>query len=296
VASMEAHRGAVLRCAWSQSYPHRIASAAADGSVYIWDARRSGLDACVGQLDHQQQERKATSSSNTSRSSSSSTQGRHLTPDMKARIVARARGRAVDETHTPMGFSFQVQSSHTAHDGAVTSVQFLPGDKASAEMLVTSGSDDAVRLWSNGQGESENHQWSLHSTACGIVSSRHKLGCQPALLALPAGTEVASKANSVSVYVLHPNSCAPTSGVGGAVGTGDATGGVSVMDMSQPEAAINLWGGHIGTVTHVELHETLNRAYTAGQDGSVVCRQLRDQQQEQLEQPLAAAAAWGDLL
>ena len=305
IATLAAHEGTALQCSWSKVHAHRLASAASDGTVYIWDARRSGLDACVGQLDHKQHERRQTGgSSSTAAAAAAINEGRRLPNALKQRILAQARGdlgHAAPGGEGPVGFAFHPHTHHTAHAGSAASVTFLPSHAGSTEAMLTSGSDSTVRLWCADTAGGGN-SWQLQHTARASIASHHKLGCQPAAMLLPAtmgDTQTGrNTASNMDVYVLHPNSCAPTTGAGGAIGTGDSTGGVSVLNLSKPDQVVNLWGGHIGTVTHVATHAAQRCVYTAGQDGSVVCRKLRPagpshQGEEAAE---AAAAAWGDLL
>ena len=304
VAHLSASDSSVLQAAWSHCRPHLLATAAADGTVFFWDARRSGLDACVGQLDHEQQQRRSVAAAGGSSSAVPPPTGaRRLSSALKQRIVARARGGMTSlprDAGGPVGFAFKPHMSHTAHAGAASSVTFLPKEASSTEAVLTTGSDNTVRLWHSDSTGCGN-RWRLGSCSSAGVASAHKLGCQPGILLLPspmAGTAASAHSGSVDVCVLHPNTCSATTGAGGAAGTGDSTGGVAVLNMREPDQVMNLWGGHLGTVTHVQPNAARCCVYTAGQDGSIVCRRLRATLAAGDSAPAAPAeaAAWGDLL
>lgn len=103
-------RGSILSVQWSPTQSHLLASSAVDGSVRLWDIRRS--DACLTALDLNQ---------------------------------ASPFGPEINNGNTtaPKYLTKTPTDSRRAHRNAVNSLQWLPDGHS----LLTAGCDESIRLW-----------------------------------------------------------------------------------------------------------------------------------------------------
>ena len=152
------HRGAILTVNWSPSNPFSLASGSRDGTVRIWDIRRSGDSACVFNLDSMTVEQEKTYLEQTTTSVSESALDNHgskyedLLNDVKSNHKKTLYDPLNLRHHVggPTNVSSNLYASRIsrAHGAAVCSIKYSP----CGNYLVTAGLDKKMRLWSTHNG------------------------------------------------------------------------------------------------------------------------------------------------
>ncbi|CAK4475453.1 unnamed protein product, partial [Aphanomyces euteiches] len=121
------HRAAIRCLSWSRTNEFHLASGAADGSVRLWDIRRSGATACLLVLNQD---------------------GEADIPNRES--VEPAAKRPKQDPHIAAS-----TSKALAHTQAIQSLRYTPDGR----FLVTSGADQCMRLWNAATGEHLFHNY-----------------------------------------------------------------------------------------------------------------------------------------
>ncbi|EQC29917.1 hypothetical protein SDRG_12461 [Saprolegnia diclina VS20] len=131
------HRASIRSLAWSTTNAFHLATGATDGSVRIWDIRRSGATACLFCLNQDG------------------------AADVPRRIEMASTKRKM--SHDP--HIAAAASSALAHTSEVQSLAYTPDGR----FLVSSGADRAMRLWHAASGAHMFH----HYTGIKCSGARH---------------------------------------------------------------------------------------------------------------------------
>ncbi|ETW04110.1 hypothetical protein H310_04470 [Aphanomyces invadans] len=127
------HRAAVRCIAWSLSDEFHLATGAADGSIRLWDIRRSGASACLMVLNQD---------------------GLPDIPRHEAAVRVPKRPRHNDPHHCS---AENHGTSAQAHTQAIQSLRYTPDGRC----LVSSGGDNCMRLWNASTGVHLFHNYGL---------------------------------------------------------------------------------------------------------------------------------------
>ncbi|OQR94682.1 DNA excision repair ERCC-8-like protein [Achlya hypogyna] len=164
------HRASIRSLAWSNTNEFQLASGATDGSVRVWDIRRSGATACLFCLNHD---------------GPADVPGRETSKAAKKRKIGH-------DPHVAASFS-----SALAHAKEVQSIAYTPDGR----YLVTSGADRAMRLWNAASGAHMFH----HYTGIKCAGARHVTvamaqegRAESTMLYHPVGSR-----GTIASYLLH---------------------------------------------------------------------------------------------
>jgi len=249
------HRDAVVAIAWHPTSEFVLTSGGRDGSIRVWDVRRSGATAQLAALDQ------------------------HVGPTQRAQgrafasAAALVAGGALGTSAMVAAFSgagitdpsaFGTGPVALAHAPGVSSVSFLPGSSQPAHLLST-GVDGSLRCWAleniaSGIGRAEEEASdasNLNDGRAGGIAGWNTLKGYPAV------------ASHVRHRALFPVLASYGRGSTQAVAFIPASAGVAVLDVDTGEELGLLRGG--GSGVNALAWSDANQALFAGdEDGHVV--------------------------
>lgn len=146
-----------------------------------------------------------------------------------------------------------VDAQHTAHDGAVTGLQFV----ASGTMLLSSGFDCRMRLWTTRGVPSDLDKHDLHSHEHiyenTFVNYTSTMGDTLAKSGIFVASEYATPVDKLTVY--H------------SVGVHGQSVGCFDVNTGRPVGFAPRWNGHFMRITGLALRESTQELFSVGLDG-----------------------------
>jgi DNA excision repair protein ERCC-8 len=167
------HTAEVVSLAWSPLDSFSLTSGSHDGSIRIWDIRKSGMNACVNSLNHHRTKGTVTGTALTS------VKPTKTAPSTFERPNKRQKMDAIKQQRT---------RAAVAHIGKVTCVTYTKDGR----YLMSAGTDNQMRCWDLRHGEATNSltHYRYFQNPCPMKS--WMLVMQP------------SKSNSNHSFVVHP--------------------------------------------------------------------------------------------
>ncbi|KDO22725.1 hypothetical protein SPRG_12152 [Saprolegnia parasitica CBS 223.65] len=165
------HRASIRSLAWSNTNEFQLASGATDGSIRVWDIRRSGATACLLCLNHDG------------------------AADVPRRIEVASSSKKRKMSQDP--HIAAAASSALAHTKAVQSLAFTPDGR----FLVSSGADRAMRLWNAASGTHMFHHYTgikCHGARHVTVAMAQEARSDSTMLYHPVGSH-----GVIASYLLH---------------------------------------------------------------------------------------------
>lgn len=294
------HRAAVMSVAWHSGHEYILASGSRDGTLRLWDVRRSGATAQLAVLDQHMSGPANHRSSSSAGGSGAAAGNVKAGSGVLSTIAAASYGTAGNKTNPSPAFASAPSVAHG--DGGVNGLCFPSTDSVAGASLLSTGLDSKMRRWRIAMvDERQQRQGGTPSSSASSASSagasndddnedtanlvtgrRVTAGGWNSLIAYPhihnrhqrsVFIATAQSGRGGSGYAFHPNS----SSSGGASSSasslagplaGGAGGSISIHDIDTGEPIAELRGHHAG-VNAVVYRSSHQELFSCSDDGMI---------------------------